>query len=325
MPEPAVFSVKLLLDTINQYPVLYDESHPRYKEADYKKERWKKIAQDLGVTGHNRQIHRTQKWGRQIEGKEVAVKCGVFKSLEVYTIISIFAQFIKVTKMSKDFKKPDDSCSDTELEPAAPNPASMDLNADYEINEAANAATGMGKGGNQQVVTVCVVTEGLSEGVGALLTLEAHELLEPAQVGTDLEQQDKANFGQVFSTIDNAVLSLQFEEEAEEGAMDASVGLDGNEAVGWDEVTPAASFRAEQVEDDSLREDWSQAVEALVAASNGFSSTTDPTSTSDKTFEMIHDRHKAAGAPTKPKGPSGPPSYNLGKNAGQGAAKSCDL
>ncbi|XP_070390072.1 uncharacterized protein [Dermacentor albipictus] len=32
------------------------------------------------------------------------------------------------------------SCSDTEREPAAPHPGSMDLNADYEINEAANAS-----------------------------------------------------------------------------------------------------------------------------------------------------------------------------------------
>ncbi|XP_075547604.1 uncharacterized protein LOC142582076 [Dermacentor variabilis] len=50
MSEPTVFSVELLLDIIKQYPVLYDKSHPRYKEADYKKEIWKKISQDLGVT-----------------------------------------------------------------------------------------------------------------------------------------------------------------------------------------------------------------------------------------------------------------------------------
>ncbi|KAH6933281.1 hypothetical protein HPB50_013935 [Hyalomma asiaticum] len=41
---------KLLLDTIKQHPVLYDKTNPRYKEAEYKKEIWKKIAQDLGVT-----------------------------------------------------------------------------------------------------------------------------------------------------------------------------------------------------------------------------------------------------------------------------------
>lgn len=80
-------------------------------------------------------------------------------------------------------------------------------------------------------------------------------------MGPDLEHQDKANLGQVFGTIDNAVLRLLFEEETEEGAMVASVGLARNEAVGWDDVTTAAGVRAEQREDDSLREDWSQAVE----------------------------------------------------------------
>ncbi|KAH6931763.1 hypothetical protein HPB50_000356 [Hyalomma asiaticum] len=50
MSEPAVlFSVELLLDTIKQHLVLY-KTNPRYKEAEYKKEIWKKIAQDLGVT-----------------------------------------------------------------------------------------------------------------------------------------------------------------------------------------------------------------------------------------------------------------------------------
>ncbi|XP_070389467.1 transcription factor Adf-1-like [Dermacentor albipictus] len=50
MSEPTVFSAELLLDIIKQYPVLYDKSHPTYKEAEYKKEIWKKISQDLGVT-----------------------------------------------------------------------------------------------------------------------------------------------------------------------------------------------------------------------------------------------------------------------------------
>nr|XP_054926292.1 uncharacterized protein LOC126530461 [Dermacentor andersoni] len=50
MSESTVFSVELLLDVIKQYPVLYDKSHPRYKKADYKKDIWKKISQDLGVT-----------------------------------------------------------------------------------------------------------------------------------------------------------------------------------------------------------------------------------------------------------------------------------
>ncbi|KAH6926408.1 hypothetical protein HPB50_018115 [Hyalomma asiaticum] len=50
MSEPAVlFSVELLLDTIKQHLVLY-KTNPRYKEAEYKKEIWKKIAQDLGAT-----------------------------------------------------------------------------------------------------------------------------------------------------------------------------------------------------------------------------------------------------------------------------------
>lgn len=51
MSEPAVFSVELLLDTIKQYLLLYDKCNPRYKEADCKKELWKKIVQDLGVAG----------------------------------------------------------------------------------------------------------------------------------------------------------------------------------------------------------------------------------------------------------------------------------
>ncbi|KAH7939308.1 hypothetical protein HPB52_010580 [Rhipicephalus sanguineus] len=52
MSEPAVvISVELLLlDTINHHPVLYDKTNPRYKEAECKKEIWKTITQDMGVT-----------------------------------------------------------------------------------------------------------------------------------------------------------------------------------------------------------------------------------------------------------------------------------
>lgn len=49
--QTAVFCAELLLDAIKQYPVLYDKSLPRYKEVEYKKELWMKIAADLGVTG----------------------------------------------------------------------------------------------------------------------------------------------------------------------------------------------------------------------------------------------------------------------------------
>ncbi|XP_049527143.1 uncharacterized protein LOC125946962 [Dermacentor silvarum] len=48
--QTAVFCAELLLDAIKQYPVLYDKSLPRYKEVEYKKELWMKIAADLGVT-----------------------------------------------------------------------------------------------------------------------------------------------------------------------------------------------------------------------------------------------------------------------------------
>ncbi|KAH7979420.1 hypothetical protein HPB49_009373 [Dermacentor silvarum] len=66
---------------------------------------------------------------------------------------------------------------------------------------------------------------------------------------------------------------------------------------------------------------------AQVVASNGFSSTTDHTGMLDKPSEVIHQRHKAPAAPSKSKKvpPSGPPTYNLRKNAGQGAAKNCDV
>ncbi|KAH7953128.1 hypothetical protein HPB49_004987 [Dermacentor silvarum] len=58
MSEPVVFSVELLLDTIKQYPVLYDKCSPRYKEADYKKELWKKIVQDAALCCHVHEIVR---------------------------------------------------------------------------------------------------------------------------------------------------------------------------------------------------------------------------------------------------------------------------
>ncbi|KAL1472475.1 hypothetical protein MTO96_039295 [Rhipicephalus appendiculatus] len=48
--QQVVFSVELLIDAIKQYPVLFDKSHPRYKEVEFKKELWMKIAAELGVT-----------------------------------------------------------------------------------------------------------------------------------------------------------------------------------------------------------------------------------------------------------------------------------
>ncbi|KAH6932576.1 hypothetical protein HPB50_007621 [Hyalomma asiaticum] len=51
MSEQPAFSAELLIDAIKQHPVLFDKSHPRYKEVEFKKELWMKIAADLGVTG----------------------------------------------------------------------------------------------------------------------------------------------------------------------------------------------------------------------------------------------------------------------------------
>ncbi|XP_037282576.2 uncharacterized protein LOC142777490 [Rhipicephalus microplus] len=53
MSEETAFSTELLIDAIKHYPVLFDKCHPRYKEVEYKKELWMKIAKDLGVTGQN--------------------------------------------------------------------------------------------------------------------------------------------------------------------------------------------------------------------------------------------------------------------------------
>ncbi|KAH6937792.1 hypothetical protein HPB50_004063 [Hyalomma asiaticum] len=53
MSEQLAFSAKLLIDAIKQHPVLFDKSHPGYKEAEFKKELWMKIAADLGVTVRN--------------------------------------------------------------------------------------------------------------------------------------------------------------------------------------------------------------------------------------------------------------------------------
>ncbi|KAH6946709.1 hypothetical protein HPB50_014704 [Hyalomma asiaticum] len=50
MSEQPAFSAGLLIDAIKQHPVLPDKSHPRYKEVEFKKELWMKIAADLGVT-----------------------------------------------------------------------------------------------------------------------------------------------------------------------------------------------------------------------------------------------------------------------------------
>ncbi|KAH7961810.1 hypothetical protein HPB52_012243 [Rhipicephalus sanguineus] len=51
MSEPPAFSAELLIDAIKQHPVLFDKSHLRYKEVEFKKELWMRIAADLGVTG----------------------------------------------------------------------------------------------------------------------------------------------------------------------------------------------------------------------------------------------------------------------------------
>ncbi|KAH6937885.1 hypothetical protein HPB50_004725 [Hyalomma asiaticum] len=50
MSEQPAFSAELLIDAIKQHPVLFDKSHPRYKEVEFKKELWMNIAADLGVT-----------------------------------------------------------------------------------------------------------------------------------------------------------------------------------------------------------------------------------------------------------------------------------
>ncbi|KAH6930967.1 hypothetical protein HPB50_021085 [Hyalomma asiaticum] len=50
MSEQPTFSAELLIDAIKQHPVLFDKLHPRYKDVEFKKELWMKIAADLGVT-----------------------------------------------------------------------------------------------------------------------------------------------------------------------------------------------------------------------------------------------------------------------------------
>ncbi|XP_070391224.1 uncharacterized protein [Dermacentor albipictus] len=121
---------------------------------------------------------------------------------------------------------------------------------------------------HQQVLILCAVTDVLSKGIGALLTPEAHELLESAKMELEEEAQDRATLEQAFITTENAVADwpewgpeLDDDEEAEEGVMVASVGLAGNEAMGSDDASPAARFRVEQKEDNSLGEAWKQAVD----------------------------------------------------------------
>ncbi|XP_070379288.1 uncharacterized protein [Dermacentor albipictus] len=82
------------------------------------------------------------------------------------------------------------------------------------------------------------------------------------------EAQDRATLEQAFITTENAVADwpewgpeLDDDEEAEEDVMVASVGLAGNEAMGSDDASPAARFRVEQKEDNSLGEAWKQAVD----------------------------------------------------------------
>ncbi|KAH6947728.1 hypothetical protein HPB50_021086 [Hyalomma asiaticum] len=60
MSEQPAFSAELLIDAIKQHPVLFDKSHPRYKEVEFKKELWMKIAADLGVTGTRHNGHGDQ-------------------------------------------------------------------------------------------------------------------------------------------------------------------------------------------------------------------------------------------------------------------------
>ncbi|KAH6940594.1 hypothetical protein HPB50_002917 [Hyalomma asiaticum] len=50
MSEQPAFRAELLIDAIKQHPVLFDKSHPRYKEVEFKKDLWMKISADLGVT-----------------------------------------------------------------------------------------------------------------------------------------------------------------------------------------------------------------------------------------------------------------------------------
>ncbi|KAH6941977.1 hypothetical protein HPB50_026071 [Hyalomma asiaticum] len=50
MSEQPAFSAELLIDAIKQHPVLFDKTHPRYKEVEFKKDLWMKISADLGVT-----------------------------------------------------------------------------------------------------------------------------------------------------------------------------------------------------------------------------------------------------------------------------------
>ncbi|XP_070390966.1 uncharacterized protein [Dermacentor albipictus] len=121
---------------------------------------------------------------------------------------------------------------------------------------------------HQQVLILCAVTDVLSKGIGALLTPEAHELLESAKMELEEEAQDRATLEQAFITTENAVADwpewgpeLDDDEEAEEDVMVASVGLAGNEAMGSDDASPAARFRVEQKEDNSLGEAWKQAVD----------------------------------------------------------------
>ncbi|KAH6934435.1 hypothetical protein HPB50_024224 [Hyalomma asiaticum] len=65
MSEQPAFSAELLIDAIKQHPVLFDKSHPRYKEVEFKKELWMKIAADLGVTGRLRLLG-DARWARRI-------------------------------------------------------------------------------------------------------------------------------------------------------------------------------------------------------------------------------------------------------------------
>ncbi|KAH7981576.1 hypothetical protein HPB49_025595 [Dermacentor silvarum] len=90
---------------------------------------------------------------------------------------------------------------------------------------------------HRQVLTLCAVTEVLSQGLDALLTPEAHELLERAKRELDDEAQDRATLEQAVITtvntpVDWSAWGPEFGEKAEEDTMVASVGLAVNETMG---------------------------------------------------------------------------------------------
>ncbi|XP_065296046.1 THAP domain-containing protein 2-like [Dermacentor albipictus] len=85
------------------------------------------------------------------------------------------------------------SCSDTEREPAAPHPGSMDLNADYEINEAANASGEVIKldAPSQRFVEVCSkATQAALKATTKSAKVQASRTVKEVACQTDLELPD---------------------------------------------------------------------------------------------------------------------------------------